>query len=109
MDELYCELRTLRTIVGGGGGRGCVGGERCLDTVFQEAVTPRTLNTLNSASGQGQEDVATSEAAGGIQEVGLQESQSLNLSNRFEISAPFVDGNGYCKEDEQTDNGTVVQ
>jgi len=46
-----------------------------------------------------------SEAGRGIQEVELQEPQSPSLSNRFEILAPCVD----CREDEQTDHGTVIQ
>ena len=104
VDELDSELRTLRHFREG---------ESYLDSVFQETVTP--LRLTNSAGGQGQEGVAANEAGSGkkkagseIQKVELQEPQSLNLYNRFEILAPSVDGNGDCKEDEQTAHGTVV-
>ncbi|XP_072352062.1 uncharacterized protein [Scyliorhinus torazame] len=100
VDELESELHTLRHFREG---------ETYLDTVFQEAVTPVRVSSLNPASGQGQQGVTASQAGKGNQQSGTHEPQPLTLSNRHEALAPCVDGEQGCRNDESADQGTMVQ
>eukprot|EP00061_Rhincodon_typus_P006000 g26169.t1 len=72
VDELELELQTLQHI-----GEG----EKYLDALFQEAVTPARLRTSDLVSGQGQQGVTVSEAGRGILQSGTEEPQLLTLSN----------------------------
>ena len=78
-------------------------GESYLDTVFQEAVTPGRVTTVNSVSGQGQKGVTACEAGGGILQ---KEPQPLTLSNRYEALAPSADEEQGCRKDESADHGS---
>eukprot|EP00061_Rhincodon_typus_P003546 g20351.t1 len=79
IDELEPELQTLRYIWEG---------EKYLDTLSQEMVTPGRLNTSDSIIDQGQQGMIANEAGRGILNSGTEEPQLLILSNRNEILAP---------------------
>ena len=53
--------------------------------------------------------MTASEAGRGIQSLGIEESQLLTLTNRYEVLATCVDKEEGCREDALTDRGTVVQ
>eukprot|EP00061_Rhincodon_typus_P005865 g25890.t1 len=72
VNELESELQTLRHIREG---------QKYLDTVLQEAVTPGRLSTSNLVSSQGHQRVTASEAGRGILCSGTEEPQLLTLSN----------------------------
>jgi len=72
-------------------------------------VTPGRIGTVNSVSGQGQQDVTASEAGRRILDSGIEEPQLLTFSNRYEVLAPRVDEEKGCREDELADHCTVVQ
>ena len=100
IDELESELQTLRHIQEG---------ESYLDTLFQVAVTPSRIASVDSVSDQGQSGVTASEAGRGIQSLEIEEPQLLTLSNRSEVLAPCMDEEEGCREDVLTDHCTVVQ
>eukprot|EP00061_Rhincodon_typus_P011892 g37247.t1 len=99
VDELELEPQTLRHIREG---------EKYLDTVFQETVTPGRLRTSNSVSDQGQQGVTVSEAGRGILQSGTGEPWLLTLSNTYEVLAPCVDEEKVCREDKPTDHCTMA-
>eukprot|EP00061_Rhincodon_typus_P005877 g25928.t1 len=73
VDELEPEFQTLRHIQEG---------EKYLNVVFQEAVTPGRLSISNLVSGQGQQNVTVNEAGRGILQSGTEQPQLLTLTNR---------------------------
>eukprot|EP00061_Rhincodon_typus_P005885 g25939.t1 len=73
VDELESELQILRHIWEG---------EKYLDAMFQEAVTPGRLSASDLVGGQGEQGMTASEAGRGILHSGTEEPQLLTLSTR---------------------------